>query len=73
MIDCISIWPQMGYIRDSEARFNQGTNMLSGQIAHEKWCELLSDQTVASGIMDRLVQISYIIEFNSIIYDICSC
>ncbi len=45
----------------AEARYNQGSTILAGQISHTKWYNLFLDPTIADAIMDRFIHNSYIL------------
>ncbi|MCK9268794.1 MAG: IS21-like element helper ATPase IstB [Alkaliphilus sp.] len=49
----------------AEARYNQGSTILAGQIPHAKWYNLFPDPTIADAIMDRFIHNSYILVLDS--------
>ena len=49
----------------AESRYNKGSMILAGQIAHGQWYELFPDPTIADAIMDRIIHNSYILELDS--------
>jgi DNA replication protein DnaC len=49
----------------AESRYNRGSMILAGQIAHGQWYELFPDPTIADAIMDRIIHNSYILELDS--------
>ena len=49
----------------AESRYNRGTMILAGQIAHGQWYELFPDPTIADAIMDRIIHNSYRLELDS--------
>ncbi|NLN49709.1 MAG: ATP-binding protein [Clostridiales bacterium] len=49
----------------AESRYNKGSMILSGQIAHSQWYELFPDPTLADAIMDRVIHNSYILGLDS--------
>ena len=49
----------------AESRYNKGSTILAGQIAHGQWYELFPDPTIADAIMDRIIHNSYILELDS--------
>jgi hypothetical protein len=49
----------------AESRYNKGSTILAGQIAHSQWYELFPDPTIADAIMDRIIHNSYILELDS--------
>lgn len=49
----------------AESRYNKGSIILSGQIAHTQWYELFPDPTIADAIMDRVIHNAYILALDS--------
>ena len=49
----------------AESRYDRGSMILAGQIAHSQWYELFPDPTIADAIMDRIIHNSYILELDS--------
>ena len=49
----------------AESRYNRGSMVLAGQIAHGQWYDLFPDPTIADAIMDRIIHNSYILELDS--------
>jgi DNA replication protein DnaC len=49
----------------TESRYNKGSTVLSGQIAHTKWYDLFPDPTIADAVMDRVIHNAYIIALDS--------
>ena len=49
----------------AESRYNKGSMVLSGQIAHTQWYDLFPDPTTADAIMDRVIHNSYILVLDS--------
>ena len=49
----------------AESRYNRGSMILAGQIAHGQWYDLFPDPTIADAIMDRIIHNSYILELDS--------
>ena len=49
----------------AESRYNKGSMVLSGQIAHTQWYDLFPDPTTADAIMDRVIHNSYILTLDS--------
>lgn len=49
----------------AESRYNKGSTVLSGQIAHTQWYELFPDPTIADAIMDRVIHNAYILSLDS--------
>jgi len=43
-----------------EARYDNASLIMIGQIPHPKWYELFSDPTIADAIMDRIIHNSYV-------------
>ena len=49
----------------AESRYNKGSMVLAGQIAHTQWYDLFPDPTIADAIMDRVIHNSYILALDS--------
>lgn len=49
----------------AESRYNKGSMVLAGQIAHTLWYDLFPDPTIADAIMDRVIHNSYILTLDS--------
>lgn len=48
-----------------ESRYNKGSVVLAGQVAHTQWFDLFLDPTIADAIMDRVIHNSYILTVDS--------
>jgi DNA replication protein DnaC len=49
----------------AESRYNKGSMVLAGQIAHTQWYDLFPDPTIADAIMDRVIHNAYILAIDS--------
>lgn len=49
----------------AENRYNKGSMVLAGQVAHTQWYDLFPDPTIADAIMDRVIHNAYILVLNS--------
>lgn len=49
----------------AENRYNKGSMVLVGQIAHTQWYDLFPDPTIADAIMDRVIHNAYILALDS--------
>lgn len=49
----------------AESRYNKGSMVLAGQVAHTQWYDLFPDPTIADAIMDRVIHNAYILAIDS--------